>query len=91
MLSISELDGDIKISGIFDYEKNSTLEYNVSCYISNGNASKTYHTVLEIFVLDVDDNAPYIQDNTKLFQELDVTQVIPVNIIFYYYPYSNFN
>lgn len=72
-----DVDGNMKTVGWFDFEKNSHLEYNVSCDIADGNATRSYHSVLQIFVLDVDDNAPYVQDNAKLFQELDLTQVIP--------------
>lgn len=73
-----DADGTLKTIGWFDFETNSKLEYNMSCDISYGNTTRTFHTVMQIFVLDVDDNAPYVQDNTKLFQELDITQVIPV-------------
>ncbi len=81
-MTVSDVDGSLKTTGWFDYERHSNVEYNISCEISEGNSTETFHSVLQVFITDVDDNAPYVQENSKLIHELDITQVIPVNIVF---------
>ncbi|XP_071041881.1 proto-oncogene tyrosine-protein kinase receptor Ret [Parasteatoda tepidariorum] len=76
-LKITRKAGILTTVSSFDYEYATSHEWNISCEVKSGTERGTFMALLQIMVIDVDDNAPYVQNSTSLFQEIDVSQVIP--------------
>ncbi|GBM95700.1 hypothetical protein AVEN_93189-1 [Araneus ventricosus] len=65
--------------GFFDFEESAYHEWNISCEIRSKNENDTFYSRIRVYVLDVDDNPPYIQNSTDTYQEVDVSQISPVS------------
>ncbi|KAG8185848.1 hypothetical protein JTE90_004390 [Oedothorax gibbosus] len=75
-LTLTE-NGDLRTNQPFDHEDTSLHEWNVSCTISSNHETGVFGANLKLFVMDVDDNGPYIQNSTKTNLELDVSDIVP--------------
>ncbi|GIX74497.1 cadherin domain-containing protein [Caerostris extrusa] len=61
----------------FDFEETDYHEWNISCEVHSRNGNGTFYAKLSVYVLDADDNPPYIQNSTITLYELDVSEILP--------------
>ncbi|KAF8778293.1 Proto-oncogene tyrosine-protein kinase receptor like protein [Argiope bruennichi] len=67
----------LKVKKLFDFEESAYHEWNITCEVQSKNENGTFYSRIRVYVLDVDDNSPYIQNSTDTYQEVDASQISP--------------